>query len=242
MTQACGTEPAISVLIPAYNEEGAIGGVVEDVRRALESRGEAYEIVVVNDGSTDGTARVLAEAGARIPELRVLRFVRNAGQTAALDAAIKAARGAAIVTLDGDGQNDPGDIPLLLDRLKDYDAAFGIRTRRNDTPIRRFASWFANGVRNRLLGVHLRDTGCSLKAFRREAVHGLPLFDGFHRFLPSLVLMRGCSTVEVPVRHHPRRTGTSKYSALGRAIPALLDCLVVRRLQDRALRFEIAQD
>ncbi|MBZ0252131.1 MAG: glycosyltransferase, partial [Candidatus Methylomirabilis sp.] len=176
------------------------------------------------------------------PELRVARFKKNAGQTAAMIAGLRLARGERIVTMDADGQNDPADIPLLLGMLKEHPAAFGVRVKRRDTPARRFASWFANGVRNRLLRTDLRDTGCSLKAFRREAVPELPPFKGMHRFVPSFTMMKGYKGVEVPVNHRPRERGVSKYPAFGRAIPALLDCLMVRRMQRNLSRYEIEED
>lgn len=235
-------EPALSVVLPAYNESEAVGPLLDELRKVLDAHGEPYEVLVVDDGSTDGMDEVLRDRQADFPELRVVRFKKNAGQTAAMIAGLRLARGGKIVTMDADGQNDPADIPLLVARLEDHPAAFGIRVKRNDAAPRRFASWFANGVRNRLLGTNLRDTGCSLKAFRREAVPELPPFKGMHRFVPSFTMMKGYKGLEVPVNHRPRTRGVSKYPNFGRAIPALLDCLMVRRIQRNLIRYEIEED
>lgn len=231
--------PAVSVVVPVYNERENVGPLLEEIAAALAGR--AYEVVAVDDGSSDGSGDALVALRARHPALRVLRFARNAGQSAAFAAGFRAARGAVLVTMDADLQNDPADVPALLEALErsGLDAAVGWRMNRRDTGWKRLQSRIANGVRNRLNHETIRDTGCSLKAFRREAVAELPWFTGMHRFLPTLVKMRGGRVVEVPVRHRPRRFGTTKYGMWNRVFRALADALAVRWMQRRALRYEI---
>src|SRR5262249_33895214 len=169
--------------------------------------GRAYEIVVVDDGSTDGSDSVLRRRRAADGHLRVVSFARNAGQTAAMDAGFRRARGAIVVTLDADLQNDPGDIPRLLADLEGWDAVVGVRKNRRDSFVRRVSSRVANYVRNRLSDETITDTGCSLKAYRREALTRLVLYNGMHRFLPTLLRMEGFRVRETAVGHRPRRHG-----------------------------------
>src|SRR5207247_2370058 len=186
----------LSLVIPVYNERDNLAPLLEEIAVAL--RGASYEVVAVDDGSTDGSLPELKRLRAAHPELRVVAFERNAGQTAAFAAGFRAARGAVLVTLDADLQHDPADIPALVA------AVAGYRVERRDTAWKRLQSRIANGVRNWLNGESIRDTGCSLKAFRADAVRGLPLFNGMHRFLPTLVRMHGGRVAELPVRHRPR--------------------------------------
>jgi dolichol-phosphate mannosyltransferase len=199
--------------------------------------------VAVDDGSTDGSGEALVGLRVRHPALRVVRFAKNAGQSAAFAAGFRAARGAVLVTMDADLQNDPADVPGLLDALerRGVEAAVGWRKDRRDTGWKLVQSRIANGVRNRLNHETIRDTGCSLKAFRRDAVQDLPWFTGMHRFLPTLVKMRGGRVVEVPVHHRPRRFGATKYGMWNRVFRALADALAVRWMQHRALRYEIRE-
>jgi len=236
---ASGAAPAVSIVVPVYNETGNLGLLLEEIAAALAGR--SYEIVAVDDGSTDGSAEELVALRSRHPGLRVVRFARNAGQSAAFAAGFRAARGAVIVTMDADLQNDPADVPALLDALErsGLEAAVGWRRDRRDTGWKKVQSRIANGVRNRLNHETIRDTGCSLKAFRREAVADIPWFAGMHRFLPTLVKMRGGRVVEVPVRHRPRRFGVTKYGMWNRVFRALADALAVRWMQARALRYEV---
>lgn len=233
--------PAVSVVVPVYNERENLAPLLDEIATAL--RGTSYEVVAVDDGSTDGSGEALVGLRARYPALRVVRFAGNAGQTAAFAAGFRAARGAVLVTMDADLQNDPADVPVLLEELRrsGVEAAAGWRKDRQDTGWKLVQSRIANGVRNRLNHETIRDTGCSLKAFRREAVQDIPWFTGMHRFLPTLVKMRGGRVVEVPVRHRPRRFGATKYGMWNRVFRALADALAVRWMQRRALRYEIRE-
>lgn len=198
-----------------------------------------YELVFVDDGSGDNTARVLQELAAKHAEVYVIRLRRNAGQSAALDAGFKRARGQVVVTLDADLQNDPGDIPRLLGELRDYDVVCGIRQGRQDTWLRRVSSKIANGIRRRVLHDSITDVGCSLRAYRRHCLASIKLYNGMHRFLPVLLQIEGFRIGQVPVRHHPRQYGHSKYNVRNRAWRALMDLWAVRWMQSRRLRYEV---
>jgi glycosyltransferase involved in cell wall biosynthesis len=232
-------EPAVSVVVPAYNEAENLPALLGELVPALESTARPFEIVVVDDGSTDGTREVLDALAARHPALRVVRFRRNAGQSAAFLAGFAAARGEVIVTLDADLQNDPGDVPELLRRLEGHDAVLGVRVKRRDSVLRRASSRVANAVRRAVTGDGLADVGCSLKAVRREHVLDLPRFDGVHRFFGTLLVWKGLRVVEVPVGHRPRRAGVAKYNLRNRALRTLLDLMAMRWLRSRSVRYEI---
>jgi dolichol-phosphate mannosyltransferase len=199
----------------------------------------SYELLFVDDGSGDHTAQVLRDLAAKQPEVRIIRFRHNAGQSAALDAGFKEVRGTRVVTLDADLQNDPGDIPRVLEMLDDYDVVCGIRQGRQDTWLRRISSKFANHLRRRVLHDDIVDVGCSLRAYRRHCLRSIKLYTGMHRFLPVLLQIEGFRIGQVPVRHHPRRHGQSKYNVRNRAWRALMDLLAVRWMQCRQLRYEI---
>src|SRR5690348_1791254 len=232
----------LSLVVPVYNERESLPLLVEEITRALAGR--RYEIVAVDDGSTDGSLDVLKALKSRHPELHIVSFASNAGQTAAFAAGFEVARGRVIVTLDADLQNDPADIPAVVAELERSGAAAvaGYRVNRRDSGWKRLQSSIANGVRNRLNRESIRDTGCSLKAFRADAVRALPLFNGMHRFLPTLVRLRGGTVAEVPVRHRPRRFGRTKYGMWNRAFRALADALAVRWMQRRALRYRVREE
>lgn len=232
----------LSLVVPVYNERDNLPILMEEIARALAGR--RYEIVAVDDGSTDGSLEVLKALKPGHPELHIVAFAANAGQTAAFAAGFHAARGPVIVTLDADLQNDPADIPALVAELErsGATAVAGYRVGRKDSGWKRLQSLVANGVRNRLNRETIRDTGCSLKGFRAEAVRGLALFSGMHRFLPTLVKMRGGSVREVPVRHRPRRFGKTKYGMWNRGLRALVDAVAVRWMQRRALRYHVRED
>ena len=234
--------PALSVVIPAYNEEANVADCYQELLGVIEGLGRPFEVIVVDDGSTDGTAEALRRLAREDRRLRVLRFHRNAGQTAALDAGFRAARGDVIVTMDADLQNDPRDIPTLLAALGAYDAACGWRVDRRDPWTKRVASRIANQVRRRLTGDGVHDTGCTLKAFRRRPLESLKLYRGMHRFLPALLAIEGCRVVEVPVRHRPRRAGVSKYGNWGRLWSGLADLWAVRWMARRRLAYEIEEE
>ena len=234
--------PDISVVIPAYNEQESVADCVREVRGVLMQIGRTFEIIVVDDGSTDGTLNVIRDVKATVPELRAIGFQRNCGQTAALDAGFREARGAIVVTLDADLQNDPADIPSLLEKLGEWDAVCGVRTKRADTLVRRLSSRVANAVRNRLTGEDITDTGCSLKAYRREFLIRLKLFEGMHRFLPTLLRLAGARVTETPVNHRPRVRGKTKYGIRNRVFKGLGDLLAVRWMQRRWLRYKIKEE
>jgi glycosyltransferase involved in cell wall biosynthesis len=232
----------VSLVIPVYDERDNLEPLVTEIAAALAGR--RYEIVAVDDGSTDGSLATLKALTQAHPELHVLSFAANAGQTAAFAAGFRAARGAVIVTMDADGQNDPADVPALLDALArtGASAVAGYRVQRHDSAWKRLQSRIANAVRNRLNRETIRDTGCSLKAFRAEAVRDLPLFNGMHRFLPTLVKLYGGSVAEVPVRHRPRRSGRTKYGMWNRVFRSFADALAVRWMQRRQLRYHVSEE
>jgi dolichol-phosphate mannosyltransferase len=234
----------VALVIPVYNERDNLPLLIDEIARAVGGEGRSYEIVAVDDGSTDGSLDVLEGLQRDHPELRIVAFAGHAGQTAALAAGFRAARGRAIVTLDADLQNDPADVPALLAELERSRAAavVGYRVNRHDSAWKRLQSRIANGVRNRLNRETIRDTGCSLKAFRADAVRALPLFDGMHRFLATLIRMQGGTVVELPVRHRPRRFGRTKYGMWNRVFRSFADALAVRWMQRRALRYRIREE
>ena len=218
--------PSLSVVVPVYNEEGNVAPLVREIVAALRGV-TAFEIVYVDDCSSDGTLAALAALRAEVSELRVVRHVANAGQSTATRNGVKAARGAWIATLDGDGQNDPADIPKLLERRDaaptDVKMFAGWRVERKDTGSKRWASKWANAIRASMLEDDTPDTGCGIKLFEREAFLDLPYFDHMHRYLPALMQRAGWKTVSVPVNHRPRGTGMSKYTNLGRALVGIRD-------------------
>lgn len=229
----------ISVVLPVYNERDNLGPLLAELDAALG--GAPHEIIAVDDASTDGSLAALRALRARHARLRVLALASHAGQSAATLAGCDAARGEIVVTLDADGQNDPADIPTLLDRLgstPECAAVVGYRATRRDSAWKRLQSRIGNAVRNRLTGDDIRDTGCALKAVRRETLQALPRFDGMHRFLPTLIRLRGGRVEEVPVAHRPRRFGRSHYGMWSRALRGLCDALGVRWLRRRALVYQ----
>ena len=234
--------PWLSVVIPAFNEEPNVEACYRELVEVLELLGHPFEVVVVDDGSTDRTPEILRALAAADPRLRLVRFRRNAGQTAALDAGFHTARGPVVVTMDADLQNDPRDIPALLAALESAYAACGWRVDRRDRWTKRIASRIANRVRRRFTGDGVHDTGCTLKAFRRTALDRLKLYRGMHRFLPALLIMERFRVVEVPVRHRPRRAGTSKYGNWGRLWVGLTDLWAVRWMARRRLAYEVEED
>jgi glycosyltransferase involved in cell wall biosynthesis len=223
------SRPSLSVVVPLYNEEGSLPHLVAQLLAALQPLGRSFEIVLVDDGSRDGTAALLQDMAARTPELVAVLLRRNYGQTAAMAAGFDASRGEILVTLDGDLQNDPADIPLLLNQLEQgqLDLVSGWRHQRQDNTISRLLpSLLANLLIARVTGVKLHDYGCSLKAYRREVVADMNLYGELHRFLPALAFIEGARIGEVQVNHHPRRYGKSKYG-IDRTFRVLMDLLTV---------------
>jgi dolichol-phosphate mannosyltransferase len=223
--------PEISVVIPVCNEADNVGPLAREIVAALQGR--AFEILFVDDGSTDGTADALRTLRVSIPQLRVLRHSFRSGQSAAVCSGVRHARAAWIATLDGDGQNDPADIPALFEARKQAELVMGNRTRRRDTWLRHVQSRVANGVRGRLLGDGTPDTGCGIKVMRRDVFMDLPRFDHMHRFLPALFLRAGARVVSVPVSHRPRERGTSKYGLFDRLWVGIVDIFGVMWLRRR---------
>ena len=229
----------ISVVVPVLNEAGNIDPLIDEIHAALGDRFKDYEIIYVDDGSTDATAHELAARKARDPRLRVLRHARPCGQSAGVRSGVRAARFPWIATLDGDGQNHPGDIPALWDaRPADLRPgqpwlAIGHRIDRRDSNSKRWASRFANRLRARMLHDHTPDTGCGIKLFSRETFLALPWFDHVHRYLPALVRRAGGTSVSVPVRHRQRGAGSSKYGVWDRAWVGIWDLFGVKWLMKR---------
>jgi dolichol-phosphate mannosyltransferase len=239
MTGGAAVSVPISVVVPVKDESGNVGPLAREIAAALthgDLGGQAHEIIFVDDGSTDATLDELRGLKLEIPTLRVLRHGRNLGQSRSIRTGVMAARGRIAVTLDGDGQNDPADIPQLLALLRsDSSLAMvsGVRVKRQDKASRKLASKLGNGFRNALLGDGASDTGCGLKAFDRGMFLALPYFDHMHRFLIALVQREGGKVAYVPVNHRPRLKGASKYTNFGRLLVSAQDLLGVRWLQRR---------
>lgn len=237
-TASSSAPPRLSVVVPVHNEADNVGPLIDEIVAALDGSIE-YEMVFVDDGSTDATGERLREAAARTDRLRIIRHPRCAGQSAGIASGVKAARAPVIATLDGDGQNDPADIPKLL-AVFDRDPeprrllVAGLRAKRRDRWIKRVSSRIANAVRGRLLGDATPDTGCGLKVFERAAFLDMPCFDHMHRFLPALMVRQGGRVVSVPVHHRPRAGGRSKYGTLDRLWVGIFDLIGVIWLQRRA--------
>jgi glycosyltransferase involved in cell wall biosynthesis len=237
-------QPDLSVVFPIYNEEENIPILLREIAAALDGRGWSYEIVAVDDGSSDRSLSVLHSMRAQYPTLRVLALQKNSGQTAALDAAWRGAHGRLVVSLDADLQNDPADIPAMMQKLEQAkaDMVIGVRINRRDTWSRRLQSRIGNGVRNWITGDQITDTGCSLKLVKKEAVDRIRLFTGMHRFLPTLVRYAGYKVIEMPVNHRPRQFGVSKYGAMNRAFRGLADCFAVRWMGKRMLNYDVREE
>ena len=236
--------PELSVVIPVYNEEENLPHLWPELRGVLDDLGLPAEVIFVDDGSRDRSAELVRGFKTADARARLVRLKANAGETAATDAGVKSARGRIVVTMDADLQNDPHDIPALLQHLKEYDAVTGWRVNRadGDSWVRRLSSRIANRVRNALSDENIQDSGCTFRAFRRECLKSLVLYTGFHRFIPTLLRMEGYRVIEIPVRHRPRRFGQSKYGIRNRALRAFVDLFVVRWMKSRMLRYEIAQE
>ena len=236
--------PQLSVVVPVHNEEDNVAPLVAEIVAALRGR-VAFEIVYVDDASRDTTLQRLRELQATTPELRVVRHLSNAGQSTAVRNGVKAARAPWIATLDGDGQNDPADIPGLLAKRDASPAGVklfaGWRVNRQDSGSKRWASKFANDIRSRMLRDATPDTGCGIKLFERDAFLDLPYFDHMHRYLPALVQRAGWQTVSVPVNHRHRTAGVSKYNNLGRAVVGIRDLFGVAWLIQRSRRTAVEE-
>jgi dolichol-phosphate mannosyltransferase len=239
----------LSVVIPAKNESESLPELVAEIVTALRPLKEregprlsGFEIIVVDDGSTDETPSVLRRLCEHYPELRPLRLARNVGQSAATAAGFRFASGDWVATLDADLQNDPADLVVLWDALPGHDAALGWRVKREDVWSKRIISMYANRVRNLVLGQSIRDTGCSVRIFARDAALQLPMFRGCHRFFGPLLLREGCSIVQRPVNHRPRPHGVSHYNLWNRSIRVVVDLFGVAWLMRRPALYEVEAD
>jgi glycosyltransferase involved in cell wall biosynthesis len=231
-----------SLIIPVYNEAENLKPLLEEIVQAMRSHQEGWEVLFVDDGSQDRSLEVLRELAAAHPQVRYLSFAANCGQSAALAAGFQEARGEVFVTLDSDLQNDPADIPFMLTAYEQgQDMVIGRRRGRKDSWVKKLASRIANGIRNRLTNETVSDTGCSLKVLRADMAARLPMFTGMHRFLPTLMKMRGARVLEVPVNHRPRVHGSSKYGVWDRAFSALRDLFAVRWMQARNIRYSVKE-
>ncbi len=231
----------ISVVVPVYNEEGNLPILIPKLIEVLKRLGSPFEIIFVDEGSKDRSREILRDFGSKYPFIKILRLKENRGLSTALFVGLKEARGEIIVTLDSDHQNDPEDIPKLLKYLEVYDMATGWRTKREDPWLKEISSKIANAIRNWVSGEAIKDSACTLRAFKRECIMEIPVFNGMHRFLPTLVKMQGYRIIEVPVTHHPRRFGQSKYNIRNRAWRAFIDLLAVRWMKSRRIHYEIEE-
>lgn len=231
-------ELEISIVIPVFNEEENIYILSSAIQRAMIDIILPYECIFVDDGSVDESYKEMKKVCEEYDNFRIVRLRRNCGQTAALDAGFKASKGKYIVMMDADLQNDPSDVPLLLAAIEDCDMVYGWRFKRKDSLVKKVSSRVANYVRNKLTDENIKDIGCSLKIFRRECLNSIKLYNGMHRFLPTLFKMEGFSVKEIKVKHNPRKYGWSKYNIRNRIFKSFIDLLAVRWMKERKLYYE----
>jgi len=229
----------ISFVVPVYNEEDNLRPLYREIRAVAEQLLCAWELLLVDDGSSDGSSAVMAILAREDERVRPLALPRNTGQSAALYHGFQQARGDVVITLDADLQNDPADIPAMLQHYGDYQMINGWRHNRRDTLAKRLASRIGNGFRNRLTGEAIRDTGCSLKIMDAAMVKRIKMFRGLHRFLPTLMRLEGARVIEVKVNHRPRLAGVSKYTNLKRGLEGFNDVMAVRWMIKRHLRMDV---
>lgn len=226
-----------SIVIPLKDEEENVEELVQEIEPVMQGLKEDWELICVNDGSTDGTAAILDRLSHEKPYLRVITFDRNYGQSSAFDAGFRNAKGEFIITMDGDRQNDPADIPKLLREAPRHDLVCGKRIGRQDPWIKKITSRIANAIRSRFCKDGIQDTGCSLKVYRASCFHQIKLYEGMHRFLPALFQIEGFSVAEVPVHHRPRAKGETKYNFFNRSFNTIADMFAVRWMRKRHLRY-----
>jgi dolichol-phosphate mannosyltransferase len=234
--------PEVSAVIPVFNEADNLEPLWAELREVLDGLGRSYEVIFVNDGSTDGSDAVIKRLAAANEAVRYVSFEANAGQTAAFDAGFKAARGELVVTMDADMQNDPHDIPAMLALVGDYDVVVGWRHNRQDTAFKRFQAAFARRYRQKRLGDRFHDVGCSLKIYKRACLDRLKLYKGMHRFLPILFEWEGYRVAEVKVNHRPRTRGTTKYAFAKRTREAREDLRAVIWMKKRRLNYRVKEE
>lgn len=228
-----------SVVIPLKDEEENIEILVNELAPVMKQLNSPWELLCIDDGSTDGTVKKLQDLQIQHKELKVLAFDKNYGQSSAFDAGFRNAQGEFVITMDGDLQNDPKDIPALVKHVDDYDLICGYRHNRKDPFTKKITSFFANKVRGKLCADHMKDTGCSLKVYRKDCFEKIKLFDGMHRFLPALFKNEQFRVTEVPVNHRPRQHGKTKYNFLNRSFNTISDMLAVRWMRSRSLHYKI---
>jgi len=231
----------ISVVVPVYNEEENLPILIPQLFGVLERLGKPFEVIFVDDGSKDKSREVIKKYAGKHPQIRMIGFKENCGETAAGAAGIKEAKGDIMITIDADLQNDPEDIPRMLEYLKEYDMVTGWRQKREDSLVKRITSRIANHIRNWLSGEMIKDSGCTFRAYKRECLQNLKLFKGMHRFMPTLVKMEGFKVIEIPIAHHPRRFGVSKYTTWNRMWRAFIDLLAVRWMKSRHIHYQIEE-
>jgi glycosyltransferase involved in cell wall biosynthesis len=238
-------KPKLSIVVPSYNEEGNVPLLAAATHAALAKAGIAdYELIFVNDGSRDGTLDQIRAEIAKDARVRLISLAKNAGETAATEAGIRNAKGDVVVVMDCDLQNDPDDIPKLLAGIGQYDCVCGYREKRGegDNIVRIVSSRIANAVRNWALGDGIRDSGCTFRAFRRDALKNVKFFRGMHRFLPTLLQMEGYTVTEVPVTNHPRKFGKSKYGVWNRVFAASHDLIAVRWMRTHTIKWQVGEE
>ncbi len=239
-----GETPEISLVIPCYNEEGNLRELIAAIRKSVDPLKIPYEVVITDDCSKDNSWSILRELAAVDPRIRVQKFERNCGESAASFAGLKAARGRYLFTMDADLQNDPKDLPKFLEQLKNFDCVCGTRVKvraEGDHFIRVASSRIANAVRNKLSGEQISDAGCTYRAFRRECIANLKFFKGMHRFLPTLFKIEGHTVTEIEVSNNPRFAGQSNYGVWNRLFASFYDLLAVRWMKKRMFRFQVAE-
>lgn len=231
-----------SVVIPLKNEEDNITDLIEELEPVMLRLKKPWELICIDDGSTDNTLKILTGLLSQKPYLRLLAFNKNYGQSSAFDAGFKAAKGEYVITLDGDRQNDPADIPKLLDAIHYCDLACGARVNRKDPWSKKITSLMANFVRRNICDDDVSDTGCSLKAYRSSALRQIKMYNGMHRFLPALFKIEGLRIVEVPVNHRERTKGQTKYNFFNRSFNTIADLVAVRWMKKRRLQYKINKE
>lgn len=231
--------PVYSVVIPLKNEEGNIENLVKELVPVMESLKKPWELICIDDGSTDRTLELLETLATSTPFLRIISFKKNFGQSSAFDAGFKKAMGEFVITLDGDLQNDPADIPRLIKAMENCDLVCGYRENRNDPWHKKITSFIANAIRSRVCQDGMRDTGCSLKIYRRSCLKNIKMYQGMHRFLPALFKIEGFRLAELPVNHRKRVYGKTKYSLWNRSFNTIADMWAVRWMRQRHLNYQI---
>jgi len=232
----------ISIVVPIKDEAPNVLPLIDETKQTVESLSYRYELIFVDDGSTDGSYEIIKKAREQYPFLGAVKFRENRGQTAAFEAGFRRARGDIVVTMDGDLQNDPGDIPRLLENLDNADMVCGYRAKRMDSWVRRLSSRIANGVRRTFTHDETIDVGCSLRAFKKECLKDIKFYHGMHRFFPTLFRLEGYRIVQIPVNHRPRLRGKTKYGIGNRLFQALRDLMAVRWMIDRHIHYQIEEE